>query len=233
MNDSIVTALFCRRDSVYKRLPGVDAWDADRDALQWPGGSPVVAHPPCRAWGAFAMFAKPIEGEREYALWAVDQVRRWGGVLEHPARSALWTEKPLPAPGLRDAWGGWTLPVDQHSFGHRARKSTLLYICGVEPSDIPEMPLKLGAAEFVIGDSGRRSAGTKRPEISKAEREHTPIEFALWLVELARRSSVERMAAWQKCDCGEFWCNIHRAHAFECACPPIDEWTQSPYSEAT
>lgn len=131
------------------------------------------------------MFAKPIEGEREYALWAVDQIRAWGGVLEHPARSALWAEKPLPAPGCRDAWGGWTLPVDQHWFGHRARKSTLLYICGIEPNDIPAMPLKLGAAEFVIGDSGRRSTGTKRPEISKAEREHTPIEFARWLVTLA------------------------------------------------
>lgn len=29
-----VAALFVRRDSIYKTMPEVDAWDADRDALQ-------------------------------------------------------------------------------------------------------------------------------------------------------------------------------------------------------
>ena len=49
-----VAALFVRADSIYKLMPGVDAWDIERDARAWPGGSPVVAHPPCRAWGALA-----------------------------------------------------------------------------------------------------------------------------------------------------------------------------------
>ena len=39
----------------------------------------------------------------------------------------------------------------------------------------------------LCSDVGRASLGTKRPEISKAEREATPPEFAAWLVELARR----------------------------------------------
>jgi hypothetical protein len=184
--DPLVSVLFARADSIYKSMPGVDVWDAERDALNWPGGSPVVAHPPCRAWGKFAMFSKPRDGERELALWAVDQVRTWGGVLEHPAQSRLWVAKPLPEPGDRDAWGGWTLPVYQHWWGHRAQKATRLYLCGCEPKDLPPMPMRLGAAEYVIGDSGRASAGTKRREISKDEREHTPIEFARWLVAVAR-----------------------------------------------
>ncbi len=101
-----VAVLFARHDSIYKSLPGCDVWDIERDARTWPGGTPIVAHPPCRSWGTFRHVAKPVDGERELALWAVDQIRRYGGVLEHPARSALWREKPLPEPGQRDDWGG-------------------------------------------------------------------------------------------------------------------------------
>jgi DNA (cytosine-5)-methyltransferase 1 len=33
--------------------------------------------------------------------------------------------------------------------------------------------------------------------------------------------------AWQPCEmCDEFICNIHHEHAFECDCPPIDEWVE-------
>ena len=36
---------------------------------------------------------------------------------------------------------------------------------------------------------------------------------------------------WTRCECCEdFWCNIHRKHAYDCKCPPIDEWILiSPY----
>lgn len=190
-----VATLFVRADSVYKRMQGVDAWDAERDARLWPGGCPVVAHPPCRAWGQFAMFAKPRPDEKDLARWSVRQVREWGGVLEHPARSTLWADQQLPEPGAFDAFGGWTLPVHQHWWGHRAEKATRLYIVGVSPRDIPEMPMKLGQATHVIGDVGRASRGDNRPEISKAEREHTPPEFAAWLVELARRTRIAERAA--------------------------------------
>src|SRR5207245_1798634 len=91
--------LFARRDSIYKTLPGCEVYDQDRDALSYVGGMPVVAHPPCRAWGNLAHFAKPRDGEKQFAEWAVQQVRRWGGVLEHPKNSRLWAAKGLPKAG--------------------------------------------------------------------------------------------------------------------------------------
>lgn len=185
-----VAVLFARTDSVYKTLPGCDVYDIDRDARTWPGGCPVVAHPPCRAWGAFAMFAKPRQDERALAPWAVEQVRRWGGVLEHPIRSALWRECSLPSPGQRDEWGGWSLPIHQHWWGHRAEKATLLYVVGCEPTAIPLVPMILGEPTHVIGDVGRASAGNNRPEVSKPERERTPPDLAEWLVALARSCAV-------------------------------------------
>lgn len=177
----------------YKTLPGCDVWDADRDARKWPGGYPVVAHPPCRAWGRLSHMAKPRDDEKDLARWAVSQVREWGGVLEHPSASKLWVDQRLPPPGERDQWGGWTLPVHQHWFGHKAEKSTLLYIVGCEPNDAPPIPMKLGRAEYVIASSLHRSkkATWARPEVPDAEREHTPAELARWLVDTARRCAKE------------------------------------------
>jgi len=190
-----VAVLFARADSVYKTLPGCDVYDMERDARTYDGPHPVVAHPPCRAWGNFAMFAKPRPDERNLARLAVALVREFGGVLEHPYGSKLWPAQRLPETGQRDAWGGWTLVIDQHWWGHRAQKRTKLYIVGIEPCDIPDVPMKLGRAEFVVGDVGRASTGDSRPEISKAEREHTPTDLAVWLVELARRCALQPQPA--------------------------------------
>lgn len=185
-----VAVLFARRDSIYKTIPGCDVWDIDRNALNWPGGTPIVAHPPCRAWANLAHMAKPRPGEKELAIWAVDQVRKWGGVLEHPALSKLWTAAQLPEPGQRDKWGGWTLPILQFWWGHRAEKATRLYICGTAPADIPAMPLKIGYATHVVntGHGVRKGHHAFRPHCTKREREATPPALAAWLVELARRT---------------------------------------------
>ena len=178
----MIAALFVRRDSVYKSMPGVEAFDMDRDARLYSGPWPVVAHPPCRAWGQLSHMAKPRPDEKELAVFAVEAVRAFGGVLEHPKLSKLWPACGLPEPGDFDEFGGWTLPVDQNWWGHRARKSTRLYIVGVEPCDIPVMPMVLGEATHVIGSSKKG-----KPETTKAEREHSPPEFARWLVALAAR----------------------------------------------
>ena len=185
-----VAVLFARKDSNYKRFRCADVWDKERNALNWPGGCPVVAHPPCRAWGRLRHFAKPEPGEKELALWAVDQVRAWGGVLEHPEGSSLWPAAGLPKPGdRRDEFGGFSLTVDQHWWGHRARKRTWLYIVGVDRSKVPAIQPTFLEPEFVVSPKGglRKGMPGWKPHIRKDEREHTPPAFAEWLLELARR----------------------------------------------
>ena len=119
-----VAILFARVDSVYKSIPGCDVWDAERDARKWPGGSPVVAHPPCRLWGRLRHFANVVPGEKELATWAVEKVREYGGVLEHPHGSLLWRVMNLPRLGARDEWGGWTAALPQFWLGHKAEKAS-------------------------------------------------------------------------------------------------------------
>lgn len=179
----LVAALFARKDSIYKEMAGVDVWDIERDALQWPGGNAVVAHPPCRSWSQLRHFAKPRPGEKELAPWAVEKVRMWGGVLEHPAGSALWPEMDLPRPGARDEFGGWTLAAPQMWWGHWCEKPTRLYIVGCEPAELPEVPLKLGEASHVQTYSHKCR---RRPQLPPSMREKTPPDFAKFLVTIAR-----------------------------------------------
>lgn len=194
-----VAVLFARKDSNYKDMPQCDVYDIDRDARNFAGGAPIVAHPPCRAWGRLRTFAKPRADEKDLAIFAVQSIRAFGGVLEHPKGSTLWPTAGLPAPGQRDEFGGWTLPIFQSWWGHRAEKATLLYIVGCEPRDMPPMPIVLGDATHVVSGSGRRADGGRikkgdrgwRPEIKKAEREHTPPALAEWLVEVAKRCKKE------------------------------------------
>lgn len=210
INDAIVwdpsmtvAVLFARTDSIYKTLPGTDVYDIDRDARKWHGGSPVVAHPPCRAWGRLKHLAKPRIDERALGPFAVDCVRTWGGVVEHPAFSDLWLYCALPAPGHLDTFGGFTLPVLQSWWGHRAAKATWFYIVGCGRRMVPDMPIRLGASTHVVtqcrtigGSRLKKGMPGWRPECSKNEREHTPPALAEWLVELARRCALsERLAA--------------------------------------
>lgn len=175
-----VAALFVRSDSIYKSMSCVDAYDAERDALTWRGGCPVVAHPPCRAWSKLRAFAKPRPGETELALFALNQVRRFGGVLEHPAGSLLWRRSDMPPLGtsIMDRYGGFLMAIPQRWFGHRAEKATVFYIVGLSPVDVPGLPFDLSPAVTTV------------ERMCKAERERTPPLLAQWLVELARRCSV-------------------------------------------
>lgn len=174
MIGSQVAALYVRADSIYKQLIGVECFDIARDARSYRGPWPVVAHPPCRAWGRLSHFAKPREDEKALGFHAVEMVRQWGGVLEHPASSKLFAAAGMPRPGDGvDRFGGWSWPIKQQCFGHSAPKYTWLYIVGCEPSDLPAYGLRLGVAPGRIENMG------------KAAREHTPEPLARWLVCLA------------------------------------------------
>lgn len=171
----MIAVLFARSKSNYHDLPGCDVFDICRDARTYNGNHPVIAHPPCRGWGRLHAFANIRADELDLAIFAVDQVRRCGGVLEHPVHSKLWPAANLPAPGQRDQFGGWTLPIYQGHFGHRAPKATWLYIVGVEPAQIPDLPFDLALPWGRVELMG------------KAERESTPLAFCAWLFELASR----------------------------------------------
>jgi hypothetical protein len=171
-----VSALFCRSDSTYFELL-FDVWDAARDARGYSGPWPVVAHPPCRAWGSLRRFAKPREDERELAAFAVAAVRVWGGVLEHPQGSTLWPTCGLPRPGeAADVFGGFTVLVDQGWFGHFAPKPSWLYVVGMPRHHFPPMP---------VDDLRRRTGRTL--DMLPADRERTPWLFAHFLVGVAAR----------------------------------------------
>lgn len=170
----MIAVLYTRPDGPYASMPGVDAWTEARDATGYPGPWPVVAHPPCGPWGRWAWrcLQDPTLGPI-----GVDQVRRWGGVLEHPATSRLWPTCGLPEPGalLRDAWGGWSMQIEQSRWGHRAPKATRLYFVGIEPHELLALPPRV------------RDPGGRIVLMCEREREETPIAFALWLVEVVRR----------------------------------------------
>lgn len=143
-----VAALYVERGGVYWNLPGVDAWDEERDARLYAGPWPVVAHPPCARWSRLAGFTEHRFGLKrgddggcfERALWAV---REFGGVLEHPAYSSAWKHFGLPRPITADGWtlafdGGASCYIEQGRYGLPVKKATWLYACGVDlPADLP------------------------------------------------------------------------------------------------
>lgn len=174
MTSNRVAALFVRKKNHYSGL-GCDVYDADRDALTWKGGCPGIFHPPCRGWGQLSHMAKPRAGELELSLWAMDMVRRCGGVVEHPYSSRLWDASGCIGFGMRDKHGGVLVPVLQSWWGHRAPKKTCLYIVG----QVPEIPYLEDAPTT-----------TTVERMGRAERERTPEKFAAWLVELASKCEV-------------------------------------------
>jgi len=181
----MATVLFTRSDSVYLSL-GCDCWDMTRDARLFRGSDPVIAHPPCRAWGRLRGLAKPRPDEKDLARFAVGVIRKNGGVLEHPEKSTLWIDQRLPLPGMagKDPWGGWTLSVDQFWWGHLARKRTWLYIVGVDWMDVAAYPLRFDCIQHTIGSNRYARRGPKRHIHNKKITEGTPLEFAKYLISI-------------------------------------------------
>ena len=127
-----VAALYVDPVGPYPHLVA-DWWDEERDATRYAGPARVIAHPPCGPWGRLHTFCK--HDDKCLALVAVDQVRKWGGVLEHPADSKLWAAAGLPYPGdlFADEFGGRSYFINQSDYGHPCPKATWLYAVGLAP----------------------------------------------------------------------------------------------------
>lgn len=208
---SLVAALYVESGGAYWNLPGVDPWDETRDARQYAGPHSVVAHPPCQRWGRYWHGApnKP----HQYQLGddggcfeaALEAVRTWGGVLEHPAHSKAWAAFDLNKPSKPGGWvkadflGGWTCHVEQGHYGHFSNKPTWLYACHV---DLPS--LRWGAGEqrlhpVAVAKHGYEKArrigmmamvgGKDKTRIRNA----TPTEFRDLLLSIARSAHPSRV----------------------------------------
>ena len=176
-----VSALFVETGGIYATL-GCDVWGGhregkrlviDRDAREYDGPGPVIAHPPCERWGRYwsggpsAKVKRKLGDDDGCFAAALAAVRNFGGVLEGPEASHAWKYFGLNRPPQSGGWvvadelGGLTCCVAQGHYGHVAQKLTWLYSYGVDP------------VEFIWG----RCAGRQRLDPgfhSKAERDAAP-----------------------------------------------------------
>ncbi len=199
----MIAALYVERGGPYFGRDDVDPWDRARDARQYAGPHPIVAHPPCSAYSVLRHLvtssrnASSSRNDADCAPIAVAQVRHFGGVLEQPAYSRLWWECKLPLPGgLPDAFGGFAESVNQLAWGHVARKRTWLYFVGVDRALVAATTRSGGRATHWV--AGRRAdpryeSNNVPPGIkvcSAALRRRTPPAFADWLIMLAATARV-------------------------------------------
>ena len=68
-------ALFVRKDSAYKKRDSWQVYDFERDAKTYNLNLPIVAHPPCRAWGQLSHMSNPRKGEKELTPWVVKKFK--------------------------------------------------------------------------------------------------------------------------------------------------------------
>lgn len=104
----MIAALFVETGGVYFGLPEVDPWDIGRDARLYRGPHPVVAHPPCDRWHQLSAvnhkrWGFRINDDDGCFAAALNAVRRFGGVLEHPAETRAFKHYGISEPICR----GW------------------------------------------------------------------------------------------------------------------------------
>lgn len=195
----MIAALYVESGGCYYGLPDVDPWDIERDARNYAGPYPVVAHPPCQRWTRMARvnYAR-YGGEHNrpgndggcFAA-ALAAVREWGGVLEHPQTSYAFGQHGIAKPVTRGAWertacGGWITVVWQSAYGHPADKATILLYYGTDrPADLDWSRPR---ASHQVGWHGKTPKSRSRPTLSRKEAMATPIRFRDMLISLAIRA---------------------------------------------
>lgn len=196
-----IAALYVEHGGVYYGLQDVEPWGLpERDARDYAGPHPVVAHPPCKRWGRYWSGGPSAKVRRlmgddggcfAAALWAV---RTFGGVIEHPEASHAWPWFGLWRPSRGGGWtpvdkyGGRSCCVEQGHYGHRARKATWLYVVG---GDAPSLTWGPATGCIRIDDGAhsateRASHDVRRQRITSAEVARTPEPFRELLLNIAR-----------------------------------------------
>lgn len=199
----MIAALFVQKNGSYFGREDVDPWDEARDARTYDGPHPVVAHPPCSRWCRLAGLVEARWGHRRgdddgCFESALRSVRRFGGVLEHPAWSLAWNAFDLPIPKrgggwTTNIWGGWSCHVEQGRYGHAAKKATWLFVAGVRPEELPT--LRWGSdpdksSKALVSWCGNRIASDEvRPRLTKRQASKTPEEFREVLISIARKAT--------------------------------------------
>lgn len=193
-----IQALFTAPDGPYPALLGAEhCWDEKRDALKYTGDGPLILHPPCAAWCQLAgvreaKYGYPRGEDGGLFEFALTQLARCGGVLEHPAYSKAWDRfglmKPKAGAGWTQASGGyWVCQVSQCAYGHRARKRTwLIYIGARPPFDLDWREPYIPGTVVISGAKNHTKKPTERMWTREAKR--TPVAFAQTLVALAEWS---------------------------------------------
>lgn len=197
----MIAALYVQEGGCYYGVDGVDPWPEARDARTYAGPWPVVAHPPCERWGRYAAggpshhgrFVPGADGGCFAA--ALTSVRRWGGVLEHPAGSRAWAAYGLTAPPVAGGWVpagdgvGQTCVVEQGWYEHQARKRTWLYAVSTAP--LPALRWGPAPGDFRRGEGAterqRRRGALER--LSRRQRAATPPAFRDLLLSIAGRAA--------------------------------------------
>lgn len=195
----MIAALYVMPRGAYFGDANVDPWDEARDARQYAGPWPVVAHPPCERWGRYwyggpSAKVRRVKGDDNGCFAAaLAAVRKWGGVLEHPAASSAWAHFGLTKPPRAGGWvkaddfGGWTCCVDQGHYGHRAQKATWLYAVRCELPDL--VWGKAPRPEHVSGESRRTIRTGACQRLSRRQRTATPPAFRDLLISIARTAN--------------------------------------------
>jgi len=201
----MIAALYVETNGCYFGLPGVDPWDIHRDARAYPGPHPVVAHPPCERWGRFAegsMTLKTKKAGDDSGCFkaALASLRRFGGILEHPAHSKAWPAFGVPTPPkagwLQIGYREWTCEVEQGHYGHPARKKTWLLVVGPKPPELIWGPCEQRLPAKRLAERGYESARRCGiiANMSSRQRQRTPQTFRDLLLSIARMTETQALA---------------------------------------
>lgn len=188
----MIAALFVHTGGPYYGLDGIDPWDIIRDARNYRGPHPVIAHPPCERWSKLAASVEarypqyPVGVDGGCFASALQSLLRWGGVLEHPAETKAWRTYGLQVP-VFGAWSSmgdnvWVTEIWQVDYGHRARKRTWLAYAGLrEPHALRWDRLE---HTHVVGFSSNRCRRPNSERLGTTEASRTPVAFRDELIKL-------------------------------------------------